>query len=286
MSNLSKFKMNLSKAQETLTNLKNGTEGKSTNFAKLPVGKHEIRVVPSLANPQWPFYKLFFHYKINGKTLLSPLTFGEKDPIQEFAFELYNSKIESQMEFAKKLFAKDRYYTPIIIRDENSTELPQVKWWAFSKTVYQELMEYVNDPEYGDISDIYDGYDLVVTVQSAKETGTGFEKTTLRPRKTSSKMLQSDADMEKVISTQVDLMSLFQKLSFDELKSELEKMLDGAVSTDGVKQTTQDDENWVDKHFPENPEPKKTEVKVEQKQAPKANTGNASEQFKKLFNEK
>jgi len=45
-----------------------------------------------------------------------------------------------------------RTFAPVIVRGEESQG---VKFWGFGKTVYQELLSIIADPDYGDITEIY-----------------------------------------------------------------------------------------------------------------------------------
>ena len=57
-----------------------------------------------------------------------------------------------------------RTFVPVVVRGE---ETEGVKWWGFGKTVYQELLSIIADPDYGDISDSMTGRDIVVERQTA-----------------------------------------------------------------------------------------------------------------------
>jgi len=48
------------------------------------------------------------------------------------------------------LFARQRFFSPIILRDDKD---PVIKVWGYSKTVYEKLLNKVINPEYGDITD-------------------------------------------------------------------------------------------------------------------------------------
>jgi hypothetical protein len=50
-------------------------------------GKTVIRIVPWKENKENPFIEMLFHY-LGNKTHLSPLTNGNRDPIDEFADEV------------------------------------------------------------------------------------------------------------------------------------------------------------------------------------------------------
>ena len=45
---------------------------------------------------------------------------------------------------------KLRTFVPILVRGQ---EGEGIKFWGFGKTVYQEILGYIADPDYGDITD-------------------------------------------------------------------------------------------------------------------------------------
>ena len=79
--------MNINAIKARLNALQNNTK-KSDSLWKPAPGKYIVRIVPYKFNKDNPFIELFFHYNINNKTYLSPISFGRPDPIVEFAEKL------------------------------------------------------------------------------------------------------------------------------------------------------------------------------------------------------
>ena len=68
------------------------------------------------------------------------------------------------MEGGKKFAEpKLRTFVPVIVRGE---EGEGVRFWGFGKTVYQEILGYITDPDYGDITDPTSGRDLTIEYKS------------------------------------------------------------------------------------------------------------------------
>ncbi len=59
-----------------------GGGDRDTAIWKPKEGKTVIRIVPWKDNPENPFIELYFHY-LGNKTHLSPLSYGNRDPIAE-----------------------------------------------------------------------------------------------------------------------------------------------------------------------------------------------------------
>ena len=111
--------MDISQLKSRLASLQNPRGGQKKDFSltiwKPTVGKHLVRIVPSTYNKSNPFKELFFHYGINNKTMISPTSYGEKDPIVEFAQGLRKS---DDWQSAKKFEPKLRVFVPVIVRGE------------------------------------------------------------------------------------------------------------------------------------------------------------------------
>lgn len=197
-------------------------EARKNVFWKPAVGKQTIRIVPSVYNKSNPFSELFFHYGIDKNPIISPTNWGEKDPIVEFAKQLRQSKDKESWRLARKLDPKMRVFVPIIVRGEESEG---VKLWGFGKEIYMELLSMVEDEDIGDYTDIISGRDLNLTTVGADTTGTGFNKTTVRARTKESVLTEDQALLQIILNDQPDPLKVFSRMSFDDMKSVLQKWL-------------------------------------------------------------
>jgi hypothetical protein len=219
---------------------------KNTNkWSPLP-GNHTIRIVPSKLDPENPFTLLKLYYGINGKTLLSPTTVGDPDPIYELARKLYDAKTEESEAAAKKITPKPRFFLPIIVREE---ENKGVMLWGVSKTMKDDLAKIIEQNLIEDDTDIVDpvsGIDLIVEVLSPKDAGNKFGKTTVRAKKKSTALSTDKELVEKWLTDQPDPNSLYEMPSYDDLKKELEKYLNSGSEVDTVGAKVEvDDEDEV-----------------------------------------
>ena len=194
----------------------------SLTFWRPTVGKQQIRIVPSAYNPKNPFSELKFYYGITNKVMISPLNFGEKDPIALFAKKLREEYSKENYLLAKKLDAKTRIFAPVIVRGE---EDKGVRLWQFGKLIYEELLSLAVDEEIGDYTDIVNGRDLTIETVGPEATGTQYNKSSVRVRLKQTP-LSSDAELvEKWKTTQPDPTAEFKRFTFEEMKSALEKWL-------------------------------------------------------------
>ena len=220
--------INIEAMRAKLEQSKNGKKasGKNSTMWKPQAGAQHIRILPTADGD--PFREFHFHYNV-----------GKNPGIDQ------NLKNE-----AKKLFARKRYYSPVLVRGNESEG---VKIWAYGKTAYETLLGYVLDPDYGDITDPQTGTDIKLTYTLASGPG-AFPKTALQPRRRPS-ILCDDAvgNCEELLDSVPVIDNLFERKSVEDVQS----LLDGYLSSDdsaeassnetqrGKAQTGQD----VDKAF-------------------------------------
>jgi len=220
--------MDISLALSRFKSLQNNTK-KSDSIWKPANGKSQIRIVPYKFNKDIPFIELYFHYNINNKTYLSPISFGRPDPIVEFAEKLKRTGDTDDWKAGKKMEPKLRTFVPVVVRGK---ENEGVKFWGFGKTVYQDILGYIADPDYGDISDPMNGRDVVLEVTSAEESNASYPTTTIRVKPTTTKLHDDPAVVKELLDNQKEITELYSELSYAELKSILENWLNPSAKTD------------------------------------------------------
>jgi len=217
---LDAIKSRLNQLQNTQTNA----------FWKPQPGKSQIRIVPYLHDKNNPFSELFFHYSlVPNKTVLSPLSYGRPDPVQQFADKLKSTGNKDEWIQGKRIEPKMRTFVPVVVRGE---ENEGVKFWGFGKTVYQELLGIIADPDYGDISDATAGRDIVVERQTPAEAGNQYGKTTIRVKPNVTALSDDSNLLQKLLDEQPDIKELYQEPTFDELKGHLSNFLNPSDSTE------------------------------------------------------
>ena len=227
--------MDLDKVKRRLNQLQTSTQ-RTSNLWKPQPGTQQIRLVPYRFNKDNPFIELFFHYDLGGKSHLSPISFGRPDPIEEFAQKLKSSGNRDDYRLGKKLEAKMRTFAPVLVRGEESEG---VKFWGFGKTVYQEILSVISDPDYGDITDPVSGRDITVEFKTAEETGASFPSTAIRVKPIQTPISEDKNILEKVADTQKDITEIYQEKTYDELTEILNNWLEGREEGETTKNTTE-----------------------------------------------
>ena len=227
--------MDMNAIKNRLNQLQSTTSNKD-NFWKPEPGKQVVRIVPYKHNKDNPFIELFFHYNLgNNKTYMSPASFGRPDPVAEFADKLKSTGNKEEWIQGKRLEPKMRTFVPVIVRGKESEG---VKFWGFGKTVYQELLGVIADPDYGDITDATNGRDIGIERQTPAEAGNQYGKTTVRVKPNQTAMTEDSELMESLLNNQADLTELYTEPSYDDLKDALQNYLNPSDDADDTETTT------------------------------------------------
>ena len=220
--------MNLDAIKKKLESMqsKPSTGGGSTNQTKRfkpQIGKQTVRVVPFKYNKEFPFTEMKFYYGIGSKKVIaSPLNWGEKDPIAEFAKQLRGTNDKENWRLAKKLDPKVRIFAPVIVRGQESEG---VQMWEFGKEIYEAFLQMAADEEVGDFTDIMTGRDIKLVTVGPESTGTVYNKTTIQPSMKMSALSEDDKELELWLEDQVNPKESYKMLPFDEIKAALQEWL-------------------------------------------------------------
>ena len=213
--------MDLDAVRKKLQNLQTKTQ-KQDNLWKPETGNQTIRIVPNKANPEYPFHELYFHYGLGGKNYISPSSYGRPDPLVEFAEKLKGTGSKEDWQLSRQITPKMRVYVPIIVRGKESEG---VKFWGFGKTVYTELLGFLSDPDYGDITDPSAGRDISVEFTPAEGPGT-YPKTSIRVKPNQSPVTTDKAVLES-IQNQPLIADIFKEPDYETLNEALQTWLNG-----------------------------------------------------------
>jgi len=221
--------IDISKMRNKLDTLKGGGKQQNAKFLSPQEGVQTIRILPTPDGD--PFKSYFFHYGFGKESILCPKgNFGEPCPICDFVSKLYNDKDEESRELASKMVKKQRFFSPVLIRND---EKDGPKVWGYSKTTYQFLIETVLNPEYGDVTDLDEGVDIDLEY-GKKAGGKKFPETKLTLKRRSSPMCK-DMDPESckdILARIPDFDKLHKRRPIEEIKLMLEQFLNSGDNSD------------------------------------------------------
>jgi len=252
--------MNLAEIRARLAGLNTKTN-KRRDLWK-PKDKHTIRC---LAYPHGdePFIELGFHYDIGDtRVVLCPRhTSGDDCVICEYADKLKNWNDENgvekpeavrraDFEIFKGLQCKERWYIPMV---ERGHEAEGPKFWAFGKSIYEQMLKMCLDEEMNsDVS--HDGGSLVLTdpdcayditvdfAQPNNKDGKGNDKswprTEIKEKKRPSKLSDKKADSDALLEKVVNISDVYPPSSSEEVEKIFNKFL--GSHQEEVKETDAD----------------------------------------------
>ena len=218
------------------------SRGGDTNdfFWKPEEGTHQIRLVCPETND--PFFEAYYHYSMGSEgrtTVLSPRTFGDEDPIAEWGTRLWNEGTDASKEAAKRFWPKMRIFAPIVVRGE---EEKGVRWWGFSRTTYQALLDVVLDPEYGDITDTEKGTDI--RIDYGKKSGQSFPTTDIRPMRRTSPLAKTEEEINTLLESLTPADEVFDRTTYEQCERLLSETLgETTTNPEGNESTRYNDEN-------------------------------------------
>ncbi len=217
--------LDMSKMKAKRDALENRGGGKN-DFWRPEDGETTIRLLPTADGD--PFKEYWFHYNL-GKNpgFLSPKkNFGEDCPLDSFVRQLWKEGSDESIKMAKDLSARQRFFSPVLVRGE---EDQGVRLWGYGKMAYKELLNLVLNPEYGDITDVDEGTDLVINY--GKPAGAQFPQTTITPRRRPSKLDEDEDKVATMLNSVPDYDTVFA--SQRKTPSEVQAMLDEHLLGEG-----------------------------------------------------
>lgn len=233
--------LDVKKMREKLAKLndKFGGKGKTINYWR-PVENADtvIRIVPT--DDGDPLKEFYFHYlRGDDKKVQSVLcpkkNVGENCPICDLVSKLYKDGDEESRKMAKDISSKQRFFSPVIARGE---EDKGVQVWGYPKTIYEELLKLMLNPEYGDITDVDDGLDLIVT--SSKKPGKMFAETSLTPKRKSSPLASNKERINEFVNHELNFDTMFEKKTTSQVAEILDIFLKGGSDEGGDVSETAD----------------------------------------------
>ena len=221
--------VNLEALQKKLNQL-SGTNSRRNTMWRPPEGEETtVRIIAFPDNDGQPFKERYFYYNIgNNPGLLAPYQFGKPDPFQELITKLRADDSKESYELAKKLYPKMRSYAAVVVRGE---EDKGVRLWSFGKMVYQDLLKIMLDSDYGDITDVNEGFDIKVSC--TKQPGRMWAETSVRPRPKATALSTDKAQVKEWIASIPDLDEMYSCKSYAELEKIINTWLEDPDDTEG-----------------------------------------------------
>ena len=244
------------------------------DFWKAPPDvKSRVRVMPPWSDDNIPYKEAAYHYGIvkvptkdGGKrdvALVCPKkTYNQPCPICETAEELFKGGSKKDRELAKSLLSRRRYFYNIVDRADTDAG---VFVYGCGITVHQDIQGIMLDPDWGDITDPDEGFDIIVDRKGSTRDDTSYK---VRARRNPSP-LGTTEEMEEWLNSLYDLDALVGLVEYDDLKLALEdpKKYIKKMEEEREEQGDEDDEAGDEEEEEEEEEEEDEEEEAEDEDA-------------------
>ena len=133
---------------------------KVSDFWVPEIGENLIRVLPPRDGKLF-YMKVGVHYRLigSGMEFCPRVTANLPCPICETVMDLRKVGSSGAMELVRRFSVTERYMMNVIVL---SSDVKEIKQYLAPKTVRLELLKIILDPDYGDITDLETGRNVVI----------------------------------------------------------------------------------------------------------------------------
>lgn len=235
-----------------LSALKEAWENKSKRgnykfWKPIKFGRYTVRFLPPNNSDGLFFYETAQH-RIGDNYYFCPRSEDDDCPICEYYKSLYDDGSDEAVALAKEIKPRKQYLYNIIVREELGQEVDNPKithTYMSGKTLYETLMDYFFDEDYGDLTDVENGYDFTIVKEQGDLGFPNYKKS--KPRKNPSPLFEDDDDIEEVLENIPDLRAEVEYKSYDELKESLKKFIEHEKSTESFFKESSKSETETEK---------------------------------------
>jgi hypothetical protein len=152
------FKLDQNKAKETKQRLQEEAQRNQLPMWKIPEGESKIRILPPWSEAGDIAFECKSHWRIppNDRMVNCLTVINQECPVCELVKEL---RAKGKAELASKFGAKKSIYYNVLVRGE---EDKGVQIMRSGIQLYENILSYLYDDEYGDITCIDEGSDITI----------------------------------------------------------------------------------------------------------------------------
>ena len=211
-------KTNLQKLKEMYERSKKGSS-LGEMFWKPKDGENIIRILPPKGDSEIPYVETAVH-SFGGNILYCPRAVHKECPICQETRLRYQKDTDLDRQIAQRIRARKQYLYNII--DRKSDKPTEVKIYISGTKVWNKIMSYYFDEEYGVLDDVENGYDFKLIKKSQGDYPNYDDS---RPFKNPSPLSDDPEEVAEILKNLKDLNSIVDYKSADELYRLLEQFL-------------------------------------------------------------
>jgi hypothetical protein len=214
---------------------KGDNENSNTTYTEIlkttPGNTYTVRLLPYSKDPK----NTFFHYYNHGWVsfasgqyvqALSPITFGERDPIAEERFRILRTGTEDEKEKVAAIKRLEKYLVNVYVIDDpsNPDNNGKVKMLRYGKQLHKIIMEAIEGEDAEEFGPrIFDLGQNGVSFKIKCENQGDYPTYVSSRFTTSGRINISEAEQQKIYDSAFDLTKVFTLKSYDDLKQMLDE---------------------------------------------------------------
>lgn len=180
------------------------------------------RILPVGEENEW-YVELIQFYLPGVKGVFSPSTFGEDCAIQEWYEDLQSSDDPDDKALLASVGMNRKYMVPVVIyTDEKGKQIDEQssgKLLQLTKGLLTETMDNFLDDEWGDFTDVNEGYDIKYIREGKGKNDTTYTSNPCKPSKLPKPYGRKEVDLEEMVKKIVP--------TYEETKNYLNQFLSG-----------------------------------------------------------
>jgi hypothetical protein len=194
-------KQNLDKLRQAFESSQSGSGGADGFKFWKPRdnGSYTIRFLPPFEE-DGIFVKQTAQYKLGDKYIFAPYIEGKSDPIYDYYRALWKENTPQSIALARELKPRKQYLYNIVVREEKSVKPnnpTKVYIYMSGQKLYDKVMHYFWDEDYGDLTDIDEGYDFKIEKEDGSMGFPNYDNS--KPRNKASALFEDKAMVDEVL---------------------------------------------------------------------------------------
>lgn len=176
------------------------TGGGDKKYIEFPQGDTRVRILPGHPHMDAFFTEVYYHTKqirkdsVKVRCLNNGDIDGDACPVCDEIRQYHGSRDKDDKKIWQEQRPKNRFFMNAIDRADDPAE---VKILACGTMVMTQLLSFVTDPDYGDITDVETGLDITIN-RTGEKLDTEY---TVKPRRKSTPMLPDEDEVASIIGT-------------------------------------------------------------------------------------
>jgi len=223
-------KTNLDALKQAIADQKNGGGGGFRYWKPQKYGKYTVRFLPQ-QNSDGFFYKEAAQHKVGDNYFFCPKVEGDECPICKEYKHLWDVNTDASKELAREIKPRKQYLYNIIVKDEAGTpaeDPTKVQIYMSGKKLFDKLMDYFFDADYGDLTDVEEGFDFIINKEQGAQGFPNYDNS--RPRNKATPLHEDEQIIEEILGNVKDLTKQLDYKPYEELEKAIQNFIGGEKS--------------------------------------------------------